>query len=200
MNAFVTLRQSIHKNLANLCSILSVLPLFLLLRPDSFQFVPGFIIYNNFMDDLDGILAKKLGIQSKFGAALDNVCDAIAHVLIVWIIATHYSPMVLAFGVFVTISMIIRVVSRLEESTPNGAGTPTNELMRHLLLILLLERFYQLQINPYLVIIFVFHSFSLIIPYKMPHLIRARTKSPTTILGVTILLMLAWQIPYQKLF
>ena len=48
--------------------------------------------YNNFMDDLDGVLAAKLNIRSDFGALLDNVCDAIAHTVVVMAVGMHFAP------------------------------------------------------------------------------------------------------------
>ena len=57
--------QFIHRNLANGVSILGVLPLFILLREGGYQYLIPLIIYNNIMDDLDGILAAKLGISPK---------------------------------------------------------------------------------------------------------------------------------------
>ena len=47
------------------------------------------IFYNNVMDDLDGVLAARLNIQSNFGALLDNVCDAIAHTAFVMVVGVH---------------------------------------------------------------------------------------------------------------
>lgn len=194
------LGQLIRRNLANFCSFLGVIPLFLLLDNDWFLYLPFFIIYNNIMDDLDGIVAKKLGIQSKFGARLDNVCDAIAHVLIAWVIAAHYAGIVAVFGVIASVSMIVRVASRLDDSTCNESGTSTNELMRHLLFFLLLEKYFQIPISWCLTAVFFIHSLSMIVPYRMPHLIRARAKTIFAIILINVSLVLAWQIPYSNPF
>ena len=64
----------IFRNLANITSVLGVLPLCLLLTAEGHKYLPGLIVYSNMMDDLDGILAVKLGIKSQFGALLDNRC------------------------------------------------------------------------------------------------------------------------------
>jgi len=61
----------IYKNLPNIVSLLGVLPLSILFFKDGFQYLIPLIIYNNIMDDLDGILAIKLNLKSDFGAALD---------------------------------------------------------------------------------------------------------------------------------
>ena len=62
------------------------------------------------MDDLDGILAKKLGLQSEFGAGLDNVCDAVAHILITMVVGSHYGGVVLAASLLSSVAILIRVV------------------------------------------------------------------------------------------
>ena len=69
-----------YRNLANAVSLIGVLPLIILFMDGGFQYVIPLIIYNNFIDDLDGVLAAALNIRSKFGADLDNVCDAVAHI------------------------------------------------------------------------------------------------------------------------
>jgi len=66
--------NSIYRNLPNIVSILGVLPLCILLLDDGITYLCALIVFNNIMDDLDGILAKKLRLQSDFGAGLDNVC------------------------------------------------------------------------------------------------------------------------------
>ena len=76
----IRVRQSfIYRNLANIASLLGVLPLVLLFQEDGYRYLIPLIIFNNVMDDLDGVLAAKLDIRSRFGANLDNVCDAVAH-------------------------------------------------------------------------------------------------------------------------
>ncbi|MEC4680024.1 MAG: CDP-alcohol phosphatidyltransferase family protein [Nitrospirota bacterium] len=73
----------LYRNLANAVSILGVLPLALLFLEDGYRYLVPLIIFNNVMDDLDGILAAKLHIRSRFGADLDNVCDVVAHGILV---------------------------------------------------------------------------------------------------------------------
>ena len=68
----------VYRNIPNITSILGVVPLAILFLEDGFQYLLPLIVYNNIMDDLDGMLAAKLDLKSEFGAALDNVCDAVA--------------------------------------------------------------------------------------------------------------------------
>ena len=67
--------SEVYRNLPNIVSMLGVLPLSLLLLDDGFSYLPALIVYNNFMDDLDGILARELELSSDFGARLDNFSE-----------------------------------------------------------------------------------------------------------------------------
>ncbi len=131
--------NGIYRNLPNIVSILGVLPLCILLLDDGFAYICALIVFNNILDDLDGILAKKLRLCSDFGAGLDNVCDAVAHLLIAMVVGAHYGGSVLAFSLLAAVAILVRVVQRLAPSPASGTGTPTNELMRHLLLLAVLQ-------------------------------------------------------------
>jgi len=73
-------KNFLYRNLANATSILGVLPVMLRFLDDGYRYLVPLIIFNNMMDDLDGVLAAKLNIRSQYGADLDNICDAVAHV------------------------------------------------------------------------------------------------------------------------
>ena len=201
--------KPIYRNLPNIVSILGVLPLCVLLRENAFVYLCPLIIFNNIMDDLDGILAKRLGLRSDFGAGLDNVCDAVAHILIAMVIGSHYGGVVLAFSLLSSVAILIRVVQRITPSPLPGTGTPTNELMRHLLLLILLQQSFGLvepggwlaelaggfDIRPYLVAAYFLNSVSMLVPFAMPHLVRSRAKTTTAVLGVNVALAVAWFVP-----
>jgi phosphatidylglycerophosphate synthase len=53
------------RNVANVVSILGVLPLCILFRECGYQYLIALIVCNNIMDDLDGVLAVKLDIKSE---------------------------------------------------------------------------------------------------------------------------------------
>ncbi len=195
-----TLLKHIYRNLPNIVSILGVLPLCILLREDAFVYLCPLIVFNNIMDDLDGILAKKLRLCSDFGAGLDNVCDAVAHILIALVVGSHYGGVVLAFSLLSAVAILVRVVQRVDPSYVPGTGTPTNELMRHLLLVILLQEFYGFDITPYLVAAFLLNSVSMLVPFAMPHVVRSVTKSATAILFVNVALAIAWYVPVTASF
>ena len=133
----------VYRNLANATSLLGVLPLIVLCLDDGYRYLIPLILFNNIMDDLDGVLAAKLNIKSEFGAILDNVCDAFSHTLFIMLVAMWYADLgngldimsvaVVLAGLTAATALVLRVVSRLSPTAPTGTGSATNELMRHLL-------------------------------------------------------------------
>ena len=185
----------IYKNLPNIVSLLGVLPLSILFFKDGFQYLIPLIIYNNIMDDLDGILAIKLDLKSDFGAALDNVCDAVAHVIIIMALGIHYGVALSIVSLVAVTAILLRVTSRLSAPEKISAGSPTNELMRHLLLALLTAKYFEFAPEPLLIAVILLNSISMLSPFPMPYLIRTLTKSATAIGFVNVALLVAWLIP-----
>ena len=192
-------KNFLYRNLANLTSILGVLPLVLLFFDDGYRYVIPLILFNNVMDDLDGVLAAKLDIRSRFGADLDNVCDAVAHVALALAVGAHFGGMILIASAIAAGSVILRATSRLNPETASGGGSPTNELMRHLLFVLLLEQPLGFEPGSVLIPLFLLHTVSLQVPYKMPALIRSWAKSATAVGAVNAVLIAAWLVPASTL-
>ena len=190
----------IYNNAANIVSILGVLPLCILFAEGGYQYIVPLIIYNNIMDDLDGILAIKMNIKSDFGARLDNLCDGISHCIIVMAVAMHYGPVCAAAGLIAVTGIMLRVVSRLAPDAGTGTGSPTNELIRHILFVLLLTPIFDLNASLLLSAVFILHAISLNVPYQMPYLIRSITKSATAICLVNAALVIAWLLPFAAPF
>lgn len=188
-------RMFLYKNLPNIVSLLGVLPLTLLFFKGGFQYLIPLIIYNNIMDDLDGILATKLNLKSDFGAALDNVCDAVAHIIIVMAIGIHYGVVLSIVSLVAVVAILLRVTSRLIPSEKISAGSPTNELMRHLLLVLLTANYFELAPAPILICVMLLNSISMLAPLPMPYLIRSLAKSALAIGWVNVSLLTAWLVP-----
>ncbi len=188
-------RRFIYPNWANATSILGVLPLVLLFLEDGYRYLIPLIIFNNVMDDLDGILAAKLNIRSRFGADLDNVCDAVAHVALVLAVGAHFGGLVLMVSMIAVAAIILRVTTRVNPEGQTGNGSPTNELMRHMLFVLLLIPMFDVDPGFYLVLIFILHSVTLIVPFKLPVLIRGLAKTATAVTFVNVALVAAWLIP-----
>ena len=194
------MRNIVFRNLANIVSMLGVLPICILWGEHGYQYLIPLILYNNVMDDLDGVLAAKLNIRSKFGALLDNVCDAIAHTVVVMFVGMHFAqeathPTVgwicLASSMLATVAMILRVVTRINPTSVTGMGSPTNELIRHIFCALLVAQIYEFDAKPYLIATFILHAVSMTVPFKMPYLIRSLTKSAVAIAMVNVALLVA---------
>jgi phosphatidylserine synthase len=185
----------IYRNLANATSILGVLPLVLLFLEEGYRYLIPLIIFNNVMDDLDGIVAAKLNIRSRFGADLDNVCDAVAHVALVLAVGAHFGGMIAAVSMIAAGSIILRVTTRVNPEGQIGNGSPTNELMRHMLFVLLLTQIFDVDPELYLVSMFLLHSVTMIAPFKLPVLIRGQAKTATAVTFVNVALVAAWLIP-----
>ena len=198
-----SLGKTTYKNLANVASIIGILPVAILFLKDGYQYLIPLIVYNNIMDDLDGILAVKLNIKSQFGAILDNVCDAVAHAVFVMVVAMHVwtdqggvcGGVCAAAGLVAAMALVLRVVSRLDPAAVAGTGSPTNELARHMFFILLLAHIFGFATAPPLIAVFVLHTVSMLVPYRMPWLIRSLTKSATAISLVNVSLVVAWRFP-----
>ncbi len=188
-------KSFIYRNLANATSLLGVLPLAVLFLDDGYRYVIPLIIFNNFMDDLDGVLAAKLNIRSRFGADLDNVCDAVAHVILALVVGAHFGGYVIAASAIAAGAILLRVVTRLNPNAIEGTGSQTNELMRHMLFTLLLA--WQFDFNPEFILmaVFLIHSVSMLLPHPMPHPIIKRAKSAVTLGLVNVALAAAWLVP-----
>ena len=195
------------RNLANIVTLLGVLPICILFGEHGYKYLLPLIIYNNVMDDLDGVLAAKLNIRSDFGALLDNVCDAIVHVVFVMVVGMHgmhiaqeaghpyLSWICLASSLLATGAMILRVVTRIHPTSAIGIGSPTNELIRHILFVLLVAPVFAFNPAPYWIVACLLHAVSMLAPFKMPYLIRSLTKSAVAIGMVNVALLVAWLLP-----
>lgn len=187
--------NKVYKNIPNIVSILGVLPLVILFSDNGFLYIIPLIIYNNIMDDLDGILAIKLDSKSEFGARMDNVCDAVSHTILIMFIGLHYGVACGIIALIAAAAILIRSVARLDPAT-KSAGSPTNELIRHTLFALILANLFSFDPTWTLIIIFLSNTITMFVPYPMPYLIRSMTKSATAISLVNVSLILAWLVPY----
>ena len=190
---------ALYKNLANVVSILGTLPVAILFMKEGYQYLVPLIIYNNMMDDLDGILAVKLHLESEFGAALDNVCDAVAHILVVMAVGMHYGGLCALLSLVAVVSIMLRVVSRLTSTSKIGGGSPTNELMRHILFALIVAPYFELPVEPFLNTAFVLNAVSMQVPHPLVFSIRSLATSPAAIGLVNVALGVAWLFPVTAL-
>ena len=186
----------IRRHTANLVSILGVLPIGILVLDGGRDYLIPLMLYNNIMDDLDGVLAIKLGITSQFGARLDNVCDAIAHTAFVMVVGMPGGGVTAGASLAAVTAIILRCVSRLRPGAVTAQGSPTNELIRHILFILLLTKLAGVVAGPFLPVAFVCHTVSMLVTYRMPLLVRSMITSATAIGLLNVALIVAWIVPY----
>ena len=107
----------------------------------------------------------------------------------------HLGGMVLILSTVASGSIILPVVSRLEPERVSGGGSPTNELMGHLLFTELLAEILGFELQPVLIPVFLLHSVSMLVTYRMSVLIRAHAKYVAAVGLVNVALMVAWLTP-----
>lgn len=184
----------IKSNTANIISLAGVAPLALLFLPEPLFWLPLIIVLNNLADDLDGLVAGWLKIRSRFGANLDNVCDAVAHGMITIALAVSVGGLSTFTGLIAACSVILRSTIRLDPAC-SVKGTPTNELMRHCLIVILLAQLEIISLQLWLPVIFLFHTVTMLLNYPLPFLIRSFTKSSKAILLLNLVLLIIVVIP-----
>jgi len=111
------------------------------------------------------------------------------------VVGVHHGGIVLVFSLLASVAILVRVVQRITPSPASGTGTPTNELMRHLLLLSILQGVYALDFTAVLVIVFLLNSVSMLVPFALPHLVRSRAKSVVAVALVNGVLVLALCVP-----
>ena len=102
------------------------------------------------------------------GRSLDNVCDAVAHILVVMAVGMHYG------GLCALLSLVAAIVHpgacRLSADSDigkAGGGSPTNELMRHILFALVVTQHFGIAPEPFLAAAFVLNAVSMQVPYPL---------------------------------
>lgn len=187
--------RAIYRNLPNTASVLGVVPLALLFAEDGRRLLPALILYNNFMDDLDGTLARTLDLRSDFGGRLDNLCDTAAHVLLALAVGGCYGTPALAAAAAAAAAILVRMTTRITLGPRATNGSTTNELMRHLLFLLLLDRAYHVDVSALVVLTFLAHAVTMVVPFPMPYLLRTLAATTAPILLINIALVGAWLLP-----
>ena len=191
----------IYKNCANLLSLLGVAPLFILFQEGGFQYIIPLIIYNNILDDLDGFVAKKLKIRTQYGGNLDNICDAVAHSIIVISVGIHFEGSLALFSIVAVSSIILRITNRFELGSNFKGGTQTNELMRHIMFILILSELEGFNPSPILALVFVLNSISMLITIPFPFMLVHFTNNSTSLTLFNFSLILAFLVkPLSYIF
>ena len=64
-------------------SLLGLAPVLMLLAEPYRPFVVWIALFQLFMDDLDGMAARKFNVANIVGRNLDDICDVVAHAVII---------------------------------------------------------------------------------------------------------------------
>jgi phosphatidylglycerophosphate synthase len=188
-----------YRNLPNAASVLGVAPLGLVFAEEGRRLLPWLILYNNFMDDLDGTLARTLDLRSDFGGTLDNLCDTAAHILLALAVGGCYGAAALAAGGVAAVAILVRMATRITLGPRAKNGSTTNELMRHLLFLVLLDRGFKVDVSMLVVITLLAHAVTMVIPFPMPWLLRTMAKTTAPILLINVALVGAALAPWAIL-
>ncbi len=94
-----------------------------------------------------------------------------------------------------TVAIILRVVTRLDPASPTGTGSPTDELIRHIFFVIIVSQIFEFDPAPFLIAAFSMHAVTMLVPFRMPYLIRSLTKSAVAIGLVNVALVVAWLVP-----
>jgi phosphatidylglycerophosphate synthase len=191
--------RAIYRNVPNAASVLGVAPLVLLCAEDGRRLLPALILYNNFMDDLDGTLARTLDLRSDYGGTLDNLCDTAAHILLAFAVGACYGPPAMGAAAVAAAAILVRMATRITLGPRATNGSTTNELMRHLLFLLLLDRAYHVDVSALVVLTLLAHAVTMVVPFPMPYLLRTMAKTTAPIFLINVALVGAALLPWAIL-
>ena len=71
--------QLLRRQAANAVTLLALLPLPLVMHPQGSAWLPAALLFADFIDSLDGLVARALNTSTSFGAQLDRTCDSMIH-------------------------------------------------------------------------------------------------------------------------
>lgn len=108
-------------------SIAGLAPVLLLLAEPYHSLVVGLALYQLLLDDLDGMAARALNTGTALGRALDDICDAVAHVLIVGTIGFAMGSWTALAAGITMLTIVVRTASRRSGNVDLRWGSATNE-------------------------------------------------------------------------
>ena len=99
------------------------------------------------------------------------------------------------FALFPSAAILLRIVSRLVATKTHCVGTPTNELMRHILFTIVLANYFDFDPKASLIIVFILNSISMLLQYPMPNLICNKVNSSVKMWLFNVSLLAVWLLP-----
>lgn len=126
-------------HLANTISIFGAVVVFILLDRELYLYLPLIVAINLLADDLDGMVARRLGTSGEFGRYLDLVCDAASHSFLVMIVAVNHGALSVILAPIIIMSMFYRLSKSASQTIGKDNGTTTNEYIVSLQLVVAVE-------------------------------------------------------------
>jgi len=126
-------------HLANTISIFGAVIVFVLLDRELYIYLPLVVALNLLADDLDGMVARRLGAGSEFGRYLDLVCDAASHAFLLMVVAVNHGVLSVMIAPVVLMSMFYRLSKSASQTIGKNNGTTTNEYIVSLQLVVAVE-------------------------------------------------------------
>jgi len=112
---------------------------FVLLDRELYIYLPLIVAINLLADDLDGMVARRLGVGGEFGRYLDLVCDAASHAFLLMIVAVNHGVLSVLIAPVVLMSMFYRLSKSASQTIGKNNGTTTNEYIVSLQLVVAVE-------------------------------------------------------------
>lgn len=101
-----------YKNTPNILSISRIIASILLLFVfDNLVVFFSLYIFAGITDILDGYIARKLRVESAFGAKLDSIADLLFYLILTTYIAIQYWETVISFWILIAIIILLRFVN-----------------------------------------------------------------------------------------
>lgn len=151
-------------------------------------------LFQLLMDDIDGWLARRMGVASLFGRSMDDICDVVAHTTALLLMAQDFGNMVWAAAMINAATMVIRTARRL--STPHQLrwGQTTNDSVALMLVAWISVEHGTSQPAAALSILLVLHVFAMLAPFQT-RTPRALLTHPLPIMGYHLALLSVYLIP-----
>lgn len=134
-----TIVDLLKSHLANTISIFGAVVVFVLLDRELYLYLPLIVAINLLADDLDGMVARRLGASGEFGRFLDLVCDAASHSFLLMIVAVNHGVLSVMLAPVILMSMFYRLSKSASQTIGKNNGTTTNEYIVSLQLVVAVE-------------------------------------------------------------
>ena len=187
----------LRRHAANAVTLTALIPLVVVLRPGGLAYLPLALWAVDAIDSLDGVVARALGTSSAFGQQLDRTCDALAHGLLVALVAAQLPGWWALAGIPTLMAMATRL-TRQSMGGDKKTGASTNELLRHLYLALLLISS-GIPAIPLLPALLLLHTLTLTWQRPMRYLLRRHARTPARLALFYGALALPWLVPATAL-